>query len=407
MDLSSIRFISKGLAASNKNSRFLNFVRMAALAGVTLGSLALIISLSVLGGFQDELENKAVKFRSHITVNTLNGNPITDIPEKSAKLKSEIGEIASIEPVITREGLIRGGKRIEGISVRSISQNNPGSLKNDIIEGKFSFSNSNADEVIIGKRLAEKLNIKLGDDIIIYVLKGNPLENMPDPSIRKFRITGIYQTGMAQYDDVYIYIPFNTAVSFMQMPEGTASILEITLKDVRKAEAVSEKVNDVLGFPHYSISVYRIHSAIFAWIDLQKEPIPIVLGLISIVAVLNIITTLLISVVEKTDRIGILRSLGMRRKHIIRIFMIQGTSIGLAGTLTGCLIAFVICWTQQTFEYFKLDGNIYFLDAVPIEINFWHYLIVISVSVLMSFLSTFIPARIAAGISPLKALRFK
>jgi lipoprotein-releasing system permease protein len=191
------------------------------------------------------------------------------------------------------------------------------------------------------------------------------------------------------------------------MPDNSAASVDIMLYDINTAAYVSKKMNLSLGYPYYAYTVFDLHSAIFAWIELQKAPIPLVLGLISIVAVFNIVTILLITVVEKTHSIGILRALGMPRNNIIRIFIIQGLSIGLVGTLLGCGIGLTVGLIQQHYQIFKLHGEIYFLDTLPVRFEAWHFITVISVSLVLSFLATLIPAFIAARIQPIRAIRFK
>ena len=230
---------------------------------------------------------------------------------------------------------------------------------------------------------------------------------MSYPDIEKFRLKGIYETGMAQYDDIYVYIPFKKSASFFKMPENRASSIDIMLYDVNEAPAVAKNIEELLGYPYFCYTVYDLHKAIFTWIEYQKAPIPLVLGLISIVAVLNIITILLITVVEKTHSIGILRAIGMKKSGIISIFVFQGTTIGLIGTLTGCSLGFFLCWLQLHFSIIKLDGSVYFLDTLPIKLSLWHYEIVISISILLSVLATFIPSFIASKISPIRAIRFR
>ena len=144
----------------------------------------------------------------------------------------------------------------------------------------------------------------------------------------------------------------------------------------------------------------------FAWIELQKKPIPIVLGLISIVAVLNVLTMLLISVVEKTHSIGILRAIGMQRRDIMRVFILQGVGVGAAGTFAGCGLGYLICALQYWFKIIHLEGDVYFVDVLPIAFSIWHLVTVVGFSLLISLFATLIPAWIATRISPVQALRF-
>ena len=317
-------------------------------------------------------------------------------------------KIQNVVPVVEREGLISSGEYVEGVIIRGFDlKYDITGLNKNLIVGKFAFSSENKNDVVIGNRLAAKLNAKIGSSLVIYAIQGDSLTNMRMPEIERFVVSGIYETGMAQYDDIYVYIPYEKALSLFKMPENSASSFDILLHNIDDAGNVSKEISKQMGFPYYAYSVFDLHSAIFAWIELQKAPIPLVLGLISIVAVFNIVTLLLITVVEKTHSIGILRALGMSKSNIIRIFIIQGITIGVAGTLIGCGIGFAAGWIQQTYKIFSLQGEVYFLDSLPVRFEFWHFAVVIGSSFLLSFLATLVPSFIASRIQPIRAIRFK
>jgi lipoprotein-releasing system permease protein len=407
MKLSTIRYISKRFSNSKENGKFLNFARTIALISVMLGSMALIISLSVLDGFQSKLEENILKFTSHINITSFNRKELDLKDSVAKKLKSEIGSIKSVDPILQREGLIRSDALIEGIVIKGISESYSFSkIKNNIVSGDFSFTSAKADEISVGKRLARRLNAKLGDTVVVYAIREAPDGSFTYPDVKKLRIKSIYETGLAMYDDVVIFMPYSTAAKMMQIPEGKVTNYEISLENTDEIQQKAKYIEALLEYPYYTSTVYDLHSPVFAWIELQKAPIPIVLGLISIVAVMNIITILLITVVEKTRSIGILRSLGINRRSLLLIFVSQGVSVGAIGTFLGCLIALIFGLLQQSYGIITLPGDVYFLDTLPVEIRFWHYAVVISVSIFLSFISTLIPSYIATKINPIKAIRF-
>jgi lipoprotein-releasing system permease protein len=399
------RYIANRFSQSNKRSGFLNFARTVAFISVMLGSMALIISLSVLEGFDKMLRENAIKFTSHISVRGFDNKPVLNYQRKIDSLIA-IPEIMEVAPVFKREGLIRTKNYVEGVQIRGFSpEHDINGLSGNIIKGLKEFSERN--EILIGNRLAKKLGVDIGDNVVVYAVNEFSPEGMPSPEIDKFVVQGIFETGMAKYDDLYVYIPEEKAQEFFNIAKGNASNLEIMLHDVNNAGMVATRVDDLLGYPYYTYTVFELHSAIFTWIEIQKEPIPIVLGLISIVAVLSIITILLISVVEKTKSIGILRSLGMQRSGILKIFIYQGFSVGFAGTIAGCLVGLGLGWLQQTYKIIALEGKVYVLDSLPVYFEFWHFYIVIGVSLFFTLLATLLPAWIASKVSPLKALRYK
>jgi lipoprotein-releasing system permease protein len=381
---------------------------MVALISVVLGSIALLVSLAVLSGFDKALHEKAIRFTSHIKLFAFNREALPDYKETIENIKFKFPEIKAVAPIIEREGLIRSKSYIEGIVVRGIkTEYDITHQRENIIEGKFDFTDDNAKEIILGKRLARRLNLKTGDSVVIYAMREERFGSMTYPDISRFKVTGIYETGMAKYDDMIIYIPFDRAASIFRVPAGATLAYDIILKDVSTVKPVLKELEEELGYPYYGLTVFDIHGSMFAWIELQKEPIPIVLGLISIVAVFNILTILLVIVVEKTKTIGILRTLGFRNRDIMSLFVFQGTKIGLYGTIIGSAIALLFCILQNYFHLIHLPGEIYFVDFLPVDINPVHYLIVIGTAVFLSFLATIVPSFIAVRINTISALRFR
>jgi len=408
LNLELIKYISGRLSSSAKRQRFQNFSRMVALISVTLGSIALLISLSVLSGFEKALREKAIKSTSHIKLFSYNRKPLPDYPSTIEKVKFNFPEIKSIAPSIEREGLIRSDINIEGILIRGIkTELDITNLNEDIVEGRLKFSEEGSKELIIGRSLARKLNVHAGDSLVLYAMREQEYNTMAYPDISKFIITGVYETGMSKYDDMLVYIPFKTAAMIFNVPDGYTLGYEIMLNDIQQAKEITTMLEEELGYPYYGYTVFELHGAMFAWIELQKEPIPIVLGLISIVAVFNILTILLITVVEKTKTIGILRTLGLTNKEIMSVFIYQGSFIGLTGAILGSGIALAFCLLQQFFGFISLPGNIYFVDSLPVDINPYHYLIVIISVLFLSFISTLIPALVAVKVNTISALRFR
>jgi len=408
MKFEELKYIARQFSSSGNNRRFLNFARLVALVSVILGSMALIISLSVLNGFEYALKTNAVKFTSHIKLKAFDSKPIQNYPKLITSIKSVSKEIDKIAPIIEKESLVSTKSFVEGVVVRgTMPEYDITGIKKNIVNGKFAFKGIISNEIIIGKRLAKKLKASIGDDILIYAISGEEFTQLMMPEIEKFRIVGIYETGMVQYDDIYVYIPYQKALNLFNQSKDAATSFDILLKDISLADKVSKQLNKKLGYPFYAFTVFDLHSSIFAWIEMQKAPIPLVLGLISIVAVLNIITILLITVVEKTHSIGILRALGMNKRNIIKIFVLQGVGIGITGTLIGCAIGFAFGLLQQSLGIISLQGDVYFLDKLPVKFEWWHFAIVTSAATILSFFATLIPSFTAASIKPINALRFK
>ncbi|MBL7975550.1 MAG: ABC transporter permease [Candidatus Kapabacteria bacterium] len=401
-----IRLIANRFTRSTKKNGFMSFSRGVAFVSVALGSMALIIALAVLDGFDDALHNASSKFTSHIQVQTLNRTPIEHCEAVKKELQQTFPVLQIIEPALQREALIRKRSMVDGVVIKSAPQHALGLESRKIIEGSAVNTSAAFYQVEIGRKLARKLDVAIGDSVFLITTPTS--QSLPTESVvKKFAVTGIYETGMAQYDDLYIYIPFQTAQRLFQTPTDACYSFDIWLNDINKAKHFANRMEMHLGYPYYTITIFDLHSSMFAWIEMQKQPIPLVLGLISIVAVFNIVTTLLITVVEKSHSYSILRTLGLSTGSMIGVILNQGAFIGLLGTVTGCLVGFAICWIQSTYGIIHLQGEIYFVDTLPITISFWHYVVVLAVSFGMSVLATLIPGVVAAKISPIAALRFK
>jgi len=370
-----------------------------------LGVLALLISLAILHGFENELRNNTTKFTSHIVVFSYNKDPISNIKEITEQIRAHFDVISVIHPIIEGEGLIRSTGFIDGIMFRIYNPSKDPNGFSKLIAGKNYFSSDSANEIIVGEPLLRKLGLQIGDFVNLYSI--NIKENTPKYKIRKFKIISTYKTGMTTYDETLVLLPETSARSFIGMPPNSANKIEIFITDINQAKDVSQSIMQFLGFPFWTLTYYEIHSSLFAWIELQREPIPLVLGIISIVAMLNIITTLIITVIEKTRTIGILRTLGISKIGIIKIFAYQGFQIGLYGVAAGCVLSFVFCFLQQQFKFIHLKGEIYFLDALPIFISPVHYVLVALITFVLVLLASVLPALIAAKIKPVSALRFK
>jgi len=225
------------------------------------------------------------------------------------------------------------------------------------------------------------------------------------PKIFQFTISGIYETGMSEYDDINIYISLKAAQSLFDFGNSVTGY-HLKIDDPQKATEVSIDVMRVMGYPFYARTVFQIYRNFFNWIELQKKPIPIILSLIIAVATFNIIGTLLMVVMEKTHEIGVLKAIGANSKSIRKIFIMEGLFIGMVGTLLGNLLAFGLCFSQQYFKYFSLPAGIYYMDTVPIFMQWERFALVSIISLLLCFLSTLIPAYVASKLNPINSIRF-
>lgn len=390
---------------SSRSQNFISFVTMISIAGVTLGVASLIIALTILGGFEKELKEKVIGFATHIQVTTYTNQPIRYYQNVEAKLKKEIPNIRSVSAFIAKEGMVNYGESTEGIIVKGIEKvSGESGIQQYLIDGTVNFDkiSDGMYGCVVGKKLLKTLGAAINDTVLVFGLQGH-IQTSLAPNVMAFVVKGVYESGMSEYDDIYFFtgIP---AVQHLINFEQAVSGFEIMLNDINSAPETAKEVMDVLGYPFNAKTLFQLYRNLFTWIELQKEPIPLILGLIITVAAVNIVGTLLMLVLEKRKQVGILRSLGASRSSIKRIFLIKGAIIAFVGTLLGNVLGFLICWSQQQYQFFSLPSAIYFMKTVPIYFKPENFFIVSAISIVLCILASYVPAQLAAKLDPIKAI---
>ncbi len=403
-------FVAGRYLAPSRRNRFINFITAIAVLGVMFGTAALLISLAILDGFDKTLRSNMVAFVGHIEVTSFGRKPLGGYRQMLKTIPALAPEVTGMSPFVGREAILRSRSGLEGIYLKGvIAGRDVSSIRTRMVAGSFAFPRTDSSalpSIVIGQRLADKLRVRRGDTVVLFAPNGIPTPQNP-PAIEQFLISGIYRTGLAEYDDIYTYTSLESAQRVFSYAPDEVSGYDIVTSDIERAEPTARKLDTLMGYPHYPRTVFDIFQSIFAWLDLQRAPIPIVLGLISIVAGFNILSTLLMVVMEKTESIGVLSSLGARPGGIMAIFVGQGLIIGAVGTGLGALLALGFTLVQMKYKLISLDADIYFIDAVPVALTPWHYALVIAVSLALCILSTFVPAFIASRLRPVEALRFR
>jgi len=375
------------------------------IVGISLGVATLIIALSVLNGFEKTLTQKITDFDSHIKILSYKES-LPKADEYLLKLKNKLNDqIDFISPSISKLAIISTKNRKEGINIKGIVESKEiDKIKSNMIEGELNLDKENS--LVIGKTLATKLLIKVGDKVTLFALKNDKMPSMDDlPNIQNFFVDGIFESGMAEYDNMIGYTGLSTAQNLFSIP-GEINGIDIKLNSVNKIDSIAQVIRKELRYPYYARTIYEIYRNIFSWIELQKKPIPIVLGLIIIVAVFNIISTLLMIVLEKTNAVGILKSLGAKGSSIIKIFFYQGIYLSAIGIIAGNILAWFLMFLQLELDIIKVPSSVYFVTRVPIELSLDVFLLVSIVTFILALLAAVIPSYFASRINPISALRF-
>ncbi len=374
-----------------------------------MGVAVLILALSILYGFENKIEEKIIDFTAHITISGFGQRNLPFNPATIDSIKKITNySVKSVSPFLVKNAIIKHKKFSEGLQIEGISPKYDNSnIKYLIIEGSYFSQKNKANEIILGEKLADRLMIKIGDKVTIFTLHGDKPPSFENPpTIENFTVRGIYRSGMAEYDDLKAYTTLNTLQNITGLKEFISGYY-LKLTDIKNIPYVRDTLQEWFGYPYYVRSLYKTHQNIFTWLDLQKKPVPLILGLIVLVAVFNIIGTLLMNILQKVEAIGVLRTLGADKKTIRNIFIAQGLTYSVIGIILGNIFAFIVSYIQIEFNVVSLPSSIYFISSVPILFDWKIYLIVSLVTLIVALFAALIPSSVAAKLEPVKALRFE
>jgi lipoprotein-releasing system permease protein len=402
------RFIALRHLSSGHNKGFISFITLIAIVGITLGVASLIITLSILDGFERTIKDNVVSFTAHMQLFAFQGQLLTDHEKTRNRILQRYPEVTEVAPYLSREGMIRSKTDIDGVLIKGVDpETDISAARRRLIDGVYDIAEplSGLQKVILGKRLADKLEATVGSRVLVYAL-GGPSLSIGQARVMQLEVTGIYETGMADYDGSIVYVNLQTAQRLFQVGRSISGF-DIMVSELDSVKSLSQRIPEDLGYPYYARTMFQMYRNLFTWIELQRKPIPIILGLIIIVATVNILGTILMMVMEKTREIGTLRTLGMKRRSLIRIFLMQAFVIGAVGTVMGNSLAYAVCWLELKYRFFALPSGIYFMTHVPIDLSLFNFAVVSACALGMTMLAAIIPARLAARLDPVQLIRFR
>lgn len=405
----------RGAEGRAEGRSFLRFVIYVAIGGVALGVAALLLSLAIVRGFSQEITEKIIGFGAHIQVQSHFQNEPLD---NAASIRSEIeatGGVTRTAPMIQDVVLLRRtSTSIDG--VRLLGTDDPPSYLNRHLKtGTFRLQNPESEHppLVVGAALADRLGLQQGQVVTAFSLRtgegrGQSFQ-LQRPRVKQFEVTGVYETSLSNIDDHFVFTDLKTARRLVGMPPNAVSRFDVSIGDISEADSVAADIERTLGFPASARTIYQIqpYASLFAWVNLQQGIIPLVIGVIVIVAAFNIVGTLLMLILEKTREIGVLQSLGTSQRTLKRLFLSLGLLIGGIGTGIGSTLALVLGYIQLRFEVIPLPAEAYYMTTAPIALNPVDYLVVAVVTVALCGLAAYIPARVAARIEPVRAIRFQ
>jgi lipoprotein-releasing system permease protein len=401
---------------SRRGSKLLSLISVIAIAGVVVGVSALILIIGVMNGLQKDLREKILIGSPDVRVLTYGEDLSMAGWDTTVKAVERLPGVVAAAPFVhTQAGISAGHNYAEGVFVMGILPAQPGlhevtSIRHTARGGDFTFRDVHGgrEGVVLGSRLAARLNIAVGADSVTLISLGSakvsPVTGTLTPNIRKYEVTGIFETGMYEYDNSYVIMALPAAQELAQLGKSVTGI-EVKTAQRWEAPGVARAIADTLGFPYRTEDWQQQNSSLFQALKLEKLGMTVILLLIVLVAAFNIVSTLTMVVTDKTREIGILKTMGMSARSVKRIFFAQGIVIGLVGTLGGLLLGLVAATSVDRFRLIPLDPAVYFIDHLPIDTRLLDVAVIVVASLAIAAMATLYPARQAARLYPVEAIR--
>lgn len=410
------RLIARRYLQSKHRAGFLSVITFIAVGGVILGVAALIIMLSVTNGFSGEVRNRLIGMNAHVTVGRYHDQPIDNVDSLLAVVREQPGVVAAA-PIVEGKLVLATDDEMDGVIVWGIEPESfrtvsdlPRHLRYDK-EGQFHLDvtpGAKAPGIVLGAYLADRLRVGLGDQVILMSIRKQSLEDVMTggltPRLHPFVVTDIFESGMYHYDDNFAFVSLEQARGVLDL-HGVTN-LHLHVADLEEATRIRHELSDALGYPYAVSDWTQRFPELFHWMELEKWVIFIALSLIIVVAAFNITSILTMSILVKTPEIGILRAMGAKARGIARVFVFQGLFIGLFGTATGCLIGLTVCAVQDRYRVVSIPSDIYIISSLPVDMQVLDFVLVSAVSVVICLVAAAIPARRAASLQPVDAIRY-
>lgn len=400
-------YIAKRLVSRKHGSSFTKPVINIAIISISLGLAVMLLSISVVTGFQNEIQGKVIGFGSHIQIQKFDDNrsleaqPISKNVEYIESIKSNAG-VKHVQVYAKKAGIIKTDDQIQGVVLKGIDTDFDWSFfKTKMLGGTIvSISpDSLTNNVAISQNLSGKLNLKLNDAFIMYFIQD-------PPRMRKFKVAGIYETGLKELDEVFVLCDIKHIQKLNNWDSSQVSGFEIAINDFREIDEMANFVYNNIDYDVNAVSIKELYPQIFDWLKLQDMNVIIILSLMILVAAINMVSTLLIIILEKTNLIGILKALGASNYSIRWIFIYNSSYLLIRGLLWGNVFGLAIAFLQERFKIIKLPQESYYVSEVPVEIDFINILLLNFGTIAVCVLIMVIPSYIITKISPVKAIRF-
>ena len=413
-------FIGLRYLKAKRKQTFISIITVISIAGVMLGVMALIVVLSVMSGFEKTLKEKILGTQAHLVVLKASEKGMDDY-EKALKEVEEVKGVISAAPFIFSQVMLSSDSGTSGVVLKGIDPDRVGkvtelarNLKTGRLEDLKEGKEKDLPSIILGVELAKHLSVNMDDPIQVISPLGTMTPMGMMPKMKRFRVRGIFYSGMYEYDNTMAYVSLESAQKFFAM-EARVTGIEIKTENIYKANEIGKEIRKKMGFPFWTKDWMEMNRNLFSALRLEKIAMFIILVLIVLVAAFNIISTLIMVVMEKNKDIAILKSMGAPSRGILMIFIIEGGVIGLVGTILGTILGLaaafnlekIIGFVENLFGFKILSSDVYYIDKFPSQVNPLDVALIVITAIFISLLATLYPSWRASRLDPAEALRYE
>ncbi|HEU4716493.1 MAG TPA: ABC transporter permease [Bacteroidia bacterium] len=410
------RFVSRRmLVQTDSSGRMSRPISRVAVGGIAVGLAIMILTLAVMNGFQQEIRRKVIGFGSHIQITGFDNNNSfeTDSVNRHQPtvdaLRSMPG-IRHIQVYATKAGIIKSGAQLMGVLLKGIDTDFDWTFfKKNLKEGNLfvlpprtpQHPDTATEDVLVSKYIADKMELKVGKKFKMFFLR----DNRTRPRI--FRVAGIYETGLTDgFDDRFVLCDIRQIQQLNDWDSSLVSGFEVLVKDFSDLDTATAEVNNTIDINLYAQSIRELNPQIFSWLDVLDVNALIIITLMIFVSMINMISALIILILDRTNMIGILKAMGARNMSIRKIFFLHAVRLIAFGMLIGNILGLALCWVQWKFQLVSLDQESYYLKTVPIEINWTYFALLNGAVMICCWAALILPSMIVSRITPVKAIRF-
>lgn len=406
-------FIGLRYLRAKQKHAFISLITILSIAGVTVGVMALIVVIAVISGFESDLKSRILGGQSHVVLMRYGGT-LSDYRRVIKDVEKTPG-VEAATPFIYTQIMLRSSSGISGAVLRGVDPESAGRVIKSLKRISFK-DGSNVSQgqkkkialpgIILGKELAKNIGVSKGDMVFLISPRGtlSPIGHIP--AMRRFMVTGFFESGMYEFDGSFAYINIVDAQKMLHMGD-TVTGIEVRVKDIYQAKSISERIVKQLGFPFWTKDWMQMNKNLFSALKLEKTVMFVILTLIVLVAAFNIASTLIMMVMGKKKDIAILKAMGATDKSIRKIFVFKGMAIGTIGTILGMCLGFILCTLLKNYNIIELTGDIYyFTTTLPVKLEMLDVFLIVAATMVVCFFATLYPARQASKFQPVEAIRY-